>query len=227
MIIGLIGTTIAPWMQFYLQAAVVEKGIKIKHYVQARWDVIIGCIIVDVVAFFIIIACAATIYMSGNRQINSAADAALALQPLAGNAAAVLFAFGLVNASLFAASILPLATAYTVCEGLGFESGIDKRPHEAPAFYSLYTGLIILGGLAVLVLRESMQVPIILFSQVANGILLPFVLIFMLRLCNREDLMGPYRNTRTFNIIAWATCVIIILLTLLLLIRSFMPEYLP
>ncbi len=227
MIIGLVGTTIAPWMQFYLQAAVVEKGIKLKHYVQSRWDVIIGCIIVDVVAFFIIVACAATIYMSGNRQINNAADAALALKPLAGSAAAALFAFGLVNASLFAASILPLATAYTVCEGLGFESGINKRPHEAPAFYSLYTGLIILGGLAVLVLRETMQVPIILFSQVANGILLPFVLIFMLRLCNREDLMGSYRNTRTFNMIAWTTCVVIITLTLLLVISSFMPEYLP
>jgi Mn2+/Fe2+ NRAMP family transporter len=226
MIIGLVGTTIAPWMQFYLQAAVVEKGIKLKHYVQSRWDVIIGCIIVDVVAFFIIIACAATIYISGNRQINSAADAALALKPLAGSAAAALFAFGLVNASLFAASILPLATAYTVCEGLGFESGINKRPHEAPAFYSLYTGLIILGGLAVLVLGESRQVPIILFSQVANGILLPFILIFMLRLCNREDLMGPYRNTRIFNIIAWTTCIVIMVLTLLLLIRSFMPEHL-
>ena len=227
MIIGLVGTTIAPWMQFYLQAAVVEKGIKLKHYVQSRWDVIIGCIIVDVVAFFIIIACAATIYVSGSRQINNAADAALALKPLAGSAAAALFAFGLVNASLFAASILPLATAYTVCEGLGFESGINKRPHEAPAFYSLYTGLIILGGLAVLVLRETMQVPIILFSQVANGILLPFILIFMLRLCNREDLMGSYRNTRTFNIIAWTTCIVIIALTVLLVISSFMPGYLP
>lgn len=227
MIIGLVGTTIAPWMQFYLQAAVVEKGIKLKHYVQSRWDVIIGCIIVDVVAFFIIIACAATIYMSGNRQINSAADAALALKPLAGSAASALFAFGLVNASLFAASILPLATAYTVCEGLGFESGINKRPHEAPAFYSLYTGLIILGGLSVLLLRETMQVPIILFSQVANGILLPFVLIFMLRLCNREDLMGSYRNTRLFNIIAWTTCVVIITLTVLLVISSLLPEYLP
>ncbi|HTY64407.1 MAG TPA: divalent metal cation transporter [Acidobacteriota bacterium] len=227
MIIGLVGTTIAPWMQFYLQAAVVEKGIKIKHYVHSRLDIIIGSIIVDVVAFFIILACAATIYMSGNRQIDNAADAALALRPLAGNAAAALFAFGLVNASLFAASILPLATAYTVCEGLGFESGINKRPHEAPAFYSLYTGLIILGGLAVLILPEIRQVPIILFSQVANGILLPFVLIFMLRLCNREDLMGPYRNTRTFNIIAWTTCIIIMLLTLLWVIRSFLPQYLP
>jgi NRAMP (natural resistance-associated macrophage protein)-like metal ion transporter len=224
MIIGLVGTTIAPWMQFYLQAAVVEKGIKLKHYMQSRWDVIIGCIIVDVVAFFIILACAATIFESGHQQIRNAADAALALKPLAGSAASALFAFGLINASLFAASILPLATAYTVCEGLGFESGIDKRLHEAPAFYSLYTGLIILGGLAVLVLSESRQVPIILFSQVANGILLPFILIFMLRLCNREDLMGPYRNTRLFNIIAWTTCVVIIILTIFLVIGSLLPQ---
>jgi NRAMP (natural resistance-associated macrophage protein)-like metal ion transporter len=226
MIIGLVGTTIAPWMQFYLQAAVVEKGIKVENYVQSRWDVIIGCIIVDVVAFFIIVACAATIFFSGHQRISDAADAALALRPLAGRAASALFALGLCNASLFAASILPLATAYTVCEGLGFESGIDKRPHEAPAFYSLYTGLIILGGLAVLVLRESMQVPIILFSQVANGILLPIVLIFMLRLCNREDLMGSHRNTRAFNIIAWTTCLVIIILTVLLVISSFIPKFL-
>jgi NRAMP (natural resistance-associated macrophage protein)-like metal ion transporter len=225
MIIGLVGTTIAPWMQFYLQAAVVEKGIKPKHYMQARLDVIIGCILVDVVAFFIIVACAATIYWGGHQQINSGADAALALKPFAGSAASALFAFGLCNASLFAASILPLATAYTVCEGLGFESGIDKRPHEAPAFYSLYTGLIIMGGLAVLVLSEAKQIQFILFSQVANGILLPFVLIFMLRLCNREDIMGTYRNSRAFNIIAWTTCIVIILLTLLLVISSFLPQY--
>jgi NRAMP (natural resistance-associated macrophage protein)-like metal ion transporter len=226
-ILGLVGTTIAPWMQFYLQAAIVEKGIKLENYKQSRWDVIIGCIIVDVVAFFIIVACAATIFVSGHQKINNAADAAIALQPLAGKAASALFALGLCNASLFAASILPLATAYTVCEGLGFESGIDKRPHEAPAFYSLYTGLIILGGLAVLVLSEDRQVPIIKFSQVANGVLLPFVLIFMLRLCNREDLMGAHKNTRTFNIIAWVTCGAIIILTVLLIITSFLPRYLP
>lgn len=227
MIIGLVGTTIAPWMQFYLQAAVVEKGIKLENYRQSRWDVILGCIIVDIVAFFIIVACAATIFISGHQRIENAADAAIALKPLAGRAASALFAIGLCNASLFAASILPLATAYTVCEGLGFESGIDKRPHEAPAFYSLYTGLIILGAIAVLVLSESMQVPIILLSQVANGILLPFVLIFMLRLCNREDLMGAHRNSRTFNVIAWVTCIVIIILTVMLVISSFMPQYLP
>jgi NRAMP (natural resistance-associated macrophage protein)-like metal ion transporter len=220
MIIGLVGTTIAPWMQFYLQAAVVEKGIKIENYRESRWDVIIGCIIVDVVAFFIILACAATIHAGGYKQINNAADAALALKPLAGRAASALFALGLCNASLFAASILPLATAYSVCEGLGFESGIDKRPHEAPAFYSLYTGLIILGGLAVLVSSERRQLSIILFSQVANGILLPFILIFMLRLCNRKDLMGSYRNSRVFNIIAWITCAVLIILTVMLVVKT-------
>lgn len=227
MIMGLVGTTIAPWMQFYLQAAVVEKGIKADNYAHSRLDVIIGCILVSVVAYFIMVACAATVFTSGHQQINHAADAALALEPLAGRAASALFALGLCNASLFAASILPLATAYTVCEGLGFESGIDKRPHEAPVFYSLYTGLIILGGLAVLLLSEKRQVPIILFSQVANGILLPLVLIFMLKLCNREDLMGPHRNTRTFNVIAWTTCIVIIALTLLLVVSSFFPEYVP
>jgi len=224
MIIGLVGTTIAPWMQFYLQSAVVEKGIKLKNYPQSRLDVIVGCIMTDVVAFFIIVACAATIFVSGHRQISNAGDAAIALRPLAGRAASVLFAFGLCNASLFSACILPLATAYYVCEGLGFESGINKRLHEAPTFYGLYTSLVFLGALAVLLLRENQQIPIILLSQVANGILLPFVLIFMLRLCNREDLMGPYRNRRTFNIIAWVTCIVMIVLTLLLVISTFKPQ---
>ena len=220
MVIGLVGTTIAPWMQFYLQAAVVEKGIKLKNYAYSRWDVVVGCVVTSVVASFIIIACAATIHASGHQRLADAADAAIALRPLAGRAAGVLFAFGLCNASLFAASILPLATAYCVCEGLGFESGVNKRPYEAPTFYTLYTALIILGAVAVLALRESMQVPIILLSQVANGILLPFVLIFMLRLSNRADIMGSYRNTRAFNAIAWVTCVVMIALTLLLVATS-------
>jgi NRAMP (natural resistance-associated macrophage protein)-like metal ion transporter len=220
MLMGVVGTTITPWMQFYLQSAVVEKGVKLKDYALSRWDVISGCIITDVVAFFIIVACAATIYASGHREIRDAGDAALALRPLAGRAASALFAFGLCNASLFSASILPLATAYYVCEGLGVESGIDKRLHEAPAFYSLYTGLIVAGALTVMVLSPSKQVPIILFSQVVNGVLLPFVLIFMLRLANREDLMGSHRNSRAFNAIAWATCVVIIGLTLVLMVSS-------
>jgi Mn2+/Fe2+ NRAMP family transporter len=223
MLIGVVGTTIAPWMQFYLQSAVVEKGIRVKNYVHSRLDVIVGCIVTDVVAFFIIVACAATIYVSGHGEIRTAGDAALALRPLAGHAASWLFAFGLCNASLFSASILPLATAYYVCEGLGVEAGINKRVREAPAFYSLYTGLILAGALAVMVLSESKQVPIILLSQVVNGILLPFVLIFMLRLINREDLMGTYRNSQLFNTIAWITCVVMIVLTLGLVVASFFP----
>ena len=227
MLTGVVGTTIAPWMQFYLQSAVVEKGIKVKEYIYCRWDVIVGCIITDVVAFFIIVACAATLYVSGNREIKDAADAALALRPLAGHAASALFAFGLCNASLFSACILPLATAYYVCEGLGLEAGVNKRFHEAPAFYWLYTTLIVLGALAVIVLSEAKQIPIILLSQVANGILLPFVLIFMLRLVNRDDLMGEHKNSRLFNNIAWVTCVVMIVLTLLLVVSTFFPDKLP
>jgi Mn2+/Fe2+ NRAMP family transporter len=214
-------------MQFYLQSAVVEKGVKLKNFVYSRWDVIVGCLMTDLVAFFIIVACAATIYATGHREIKDAGEAALALGPLAGQAASALFAFGLVNASLFSACILPLATAYYVCEGLGLESGINKRVREAPAFYSLYTGLIFLGALAVILLNESEQVPIILLSQVVNGILLPFVLIFMLRLVNRKDLMGDYRNNRTFNIIAWSTCIVMIALTLVWVITSFLPGSAP
>jgi Mn2+/Fe2+ NRAMP family transporter len=225
--VGMVGTTIAPWMQFYQQASVVEKGIKLKNYALARWDVIVGMITTDVVAFFIIVACASTIYVSGSRHIGDAADAALALRPLAGHAAGALFAFGLVNASLFAASILPLSTAYYVCEGLGLESGINKRFNEAPVFYWLYTGLIVLGALSVVLLSEAKQVPIILLSQVANGVLLPVVLIFMLRLSNREDLMGNYRNSRFFNTIAWTTSIVMIILTVLLLVSSFFPGHLP
>ena len=227
MLIGLVGTTIAPWMQFYLQSAVVEKGVKLKDYRLSRWDVIVGCIMTDVVAFFIIVACAATIYVTGHGQIKYAGDAALALRPLAGRAATYLFAFGLCNASLFSACILPLATAYYVCEGLGVESGVDKRLQEAPAFYALYTTLIVIGALAVIFLSPEKQIPIALLSQVINGILLPFVLIFMLRLVNREDLMGDYRNNRTFNIIAWVTCVAMIVLTLVWFVSTFFRGHLP
>src|SRR5467141_2476099 len=153
MVIALVGTTIAPWMQFYLQASVVEKGITTRQYAASRWDVILGCLFTDVVAWFIIVACAATLYATGHHDIASAADAAQALRPLAGEYAYLLFAAGLFNASLFAASILPISTAYAVCEGLGFESGLDKRFDEAPAFYWLYTALIVLGAGVILVPR--------------------------------------------------------------------------
>jgi len=214
LVIGLIGTTITPWMQFYLQASIVEKGIGKKEYSLSRWDVILGCIITDIVAFFIVVACGATLYVHGHRDVNDVAQVAQALQPLAGRFAALLFAIGLINAALLSAAILPLATAYNVCEGLGFESGVDKRFSEAPAFYGLYTFLIAAGAGLVLIPRLPL-VKVILYSQVANGILLPFVLVFMLILVNREDVMGEYRNSHFANIIAWGTSVVIVALTVL------------
>jgi Mn2+/Fe2+ NRAMP family transporter len=213
MVIGVVGTTIAPWMQFYLQASIVEKGVTRRGLQASRWDVITGCIFTDVVAWFIIVACAATLYLHGFRDIKYAADAAQALKPLAGQYAYILFAVGLFNASLFAASILPLSTAYTVCEGLGFESGVDKKFGEAGFFYWLYTLLIVAGG-AVLLVPGLPLVRIAVLSQVVNGIVLPFVLIFMLLLVNKKDLMGEYVNTRTFNVVAWLTTLVMIGLTI-------------
>src|SRR5690242_1144883 len=204
MLIGLVGTTIAPWMQFYLQASIVEKGVTERQYRAARWDVILGCIFTDIVAWFIIVACAATLYAVGHHNIDSAADAAQALRPLAGDYAYLLFAAGLFNASLFAASILPISTAYAVCEGLGLESGLDKRFDEAPAFYWLYTALIVIGAGVLLVPRFPLF-RVMVLSQVVNGILLPFVLIFMLLLMNDRELMGEHVNSRRFNVIAWIT----------------------
>jgi Mn2+/Fe2+ NRAMP family transporter len=219
MVVGLVGTTIAPWMQFYLQASVVEKGITPRQYAASRWDVILGCIFTDVVAWFIIVACAATLYAYGRHDIASAADAAQALRPLAGDYAYLLFAAGLFNASLFAASILPISTAYAVCEGLGFESGLDKKFHEAPVFYWLYTLLIVFGAGVLLVPRLPL-VYIAVLSQVANGIVLPFVLVFMLLLTNDRELMGGHVNGRAFNVIAWVTVAVMIGLTIALVIAQ-------
>ncbi|MFZ0308679.1 MAG: Nramp family divalent metal transporter [Candidatus Sulfotelmatobacter sp.] len=213
MVIGVVGTTIAPWMQFYLQSSIVEKGVTRRGLQASRWDVITGCIFTDVVAWFIIVACAATLYVHGFRDIKYAADAAQALKPLAGQYAYILFAVGLFNASLFAASILPLSTAYTVCEGLGFESGVDKKFSDAPFFYWLYTLLIAAGG-AVLLIPGLPLVKIAVLSQVVNGVVLPFVLIFMLLLINKKELMGEYVNTHLFNAVAWLTTIVMIALTL-------------
>ncbi|MEK6779790.1 MAG: Nramp family divalent metal transporter [Candidatus Deferrimicrobiota bacterium] len=221
LLIGMVGTTIAPWMQFYLQSAVVEKNIQVEEYRYCRADVIVGCFVTDIVALSIIVACGATLFAAGVR-ITDAKDAALALAPLAGKYASILFAVGLANASLFAASILPLATAYSVCEGMGWESGIDKDFRTAPHFFWLYTGLIVLGALFVLVPNAPL-ILIMYLSQVANGILLPFVLVFMLKLINDRDLMGDYVNTKAFNGIAWATTVIMIALTIVLVIVTLFP----
>lgn len=219
MVIGLVGTTIAPWMQFYLQASIVEKGVTARQYRASRLDVIIGCLFAAVVAWFIIVACAATLHTSGRLVITSAADAAQALRPLAGEYAYILFAAGLFNASLFAASILPISTAYAVCEGLGFESGLDKKFHEAPAFYWLYT-LLIVAGAGVLLIPGFPLTHIMVLSQVVNGVLLPFVLIFMLMLTNDRELMGTHVNSKFFNVIAWVTVAVMILLTVAMLLTQ-------
>lgn len=212
MLIGMVGTTIAPWMQFYLQAAVVEKGITAKEYAESRIEVIVGCFMTAVIAFFIIVACAGAIYSVMPRDIDSAAEAALALKPF-GEYAFLLFAAGLLNASIFAASILPLSTAYTVCEGLGFESGVNRRMREAPVFYYLYTSLIVVGAGVVLIPGFDL-VRMTILSQVLNGMLLPFVLIPMVILINKRDLMGEWVNPRWFNLVSWITVVVMIGLTL-------------
>ena len=221
MLVGVVGTTIAPWMQFYLQSAVVEKRITVKEYGYTRVDVLIGSIMTDVVAWFIIVACGATIF-AHHLHVETVKDAALAFGPLTTKYAGALFAFGLINASLFSASILPLATSYYVCEALGFESGINRTIRQAPVFYTLY-GTLIVGACVVVLLPNAPLLQILLLSQVANGVLLPFILIFMLLLVNSKRLMGKYTNSRAFNAIAWVTVVVMIALTLALMITQIFP----
>jgi NRAMP (natural resistance-associated macrophage protein)-like metal ion transporter len=211
MVIGLVGTTVAPWMQFYLQASIVEKNIPVRDYRHSRLDVIAGSVIVTVVAGFIVLTCAATLFKAGIR-VETAADAALALQPLAGRYCAALFAFGLLNASLFAASILPLSTAFIICEGMGWENGVNKRFSEAPQFYGLYS-LLVFAGAGIILLPRVPLFRVMLVSQVVNGLVLPVVLIFMLVLINSPKLMGTHRNGRAFNAVAWITVAVLVVLT--------------
>jgi Mn2+/Fe2+ NRAMP family transporter len=212
MIIGIIGTTIAPWMQFYMQSSIVEKGIKKEDYRYTKIDVIVGCLISVLVAFFIVITTAPLFFnhltIGGN-----AGEAAIALAPVAGPYAEYLFAFGLLIASLFAAAILPLSTAYSVCEGFGWELGVNRKFSEAKQFYILYTALIVIGAVVVLIPGFSL-VTLMYFSQVLNGILLPVIIIFMLMLINKSDLMGTYKNSRLYNWIAYTASGLIICLTL-------------
>jgi NRAMP (natural resistance-associated macrophage protein)-like metal ion transporter len=223
MLTGLIGTTIAPWQFFYLQAGFVEKRVGPRQYKHARMDVLVGSISCMIIVFFIIVCCAATLNVHGLTNITSAKEAAQALVPLAGKWAGWLFAFGLLNASLFAASILPLSTAHVICEGLGFEAGLDNKFKEAPAFYSLYTALIVVGAGIVLIPKAPLW-KILIYSQVGNGIWLPVVLIFILILINRRDLMGDHVNTLAFNVIAWTASIIMIILTLVLIYTSIVPQ---
>lgn len=220
MVIGLVGTTIAPWMMFYIQSSVVEKGISLKNLKYSKMDAVLGAIVVNIVAFFIVIACAATIHPTGI-QVNNVADVSMALAPLAGQYASILFAFGFLNASLFAASILPLSTAYYVCESLGFEAGVSKSFREAPVFHGLYLGLIITAVIIILIPSVPL-LSILYLSQVANGILLPFVLILMLLIINDKKIMGEHVNSRLFNIIAVATVIIVMGLSIGLLATLFL-----
>jgi len=219
MVIGLVGTTIAPWMQFYLQASIVEKGIRIEDYRFARWDVIAGSIVVHIVAFFIILVCAETLHKNGV-QIQTAKDAALSLAPLAGNYCTFLFAFGLVNASLFSACILPLSTTYLICEGLGWETGIDKKFVEAPEFYGFYSLMIFLGA-GIILLPGMPLIAIMYVSQVINGMVLPAILAFILLLVNDRKLMLGHTNGPVFNAVAWLTTVVMIGLSVALLVQLF------
>lgn len=230
MIIAVIGTTISPWMQFYIQAAVVDKGVREENYADSRVDVVTGACITDIIAFFIIVACAATIYIHNlhvpaahQLQVNDASDVAVALQPLAGRFASLLFALGLLNAAIFTASILPLSTAYYVCEAFGFERGVDHRFKDAPIFYTLYLSLIVIGA-GVVIVPNAPLLAIIFYSQVLNGVLLPVVLVLMLLLINNRRIMGTWTNGRVFNGIAWITAVIVALLTVVSTIQLIFPS---
>ncbi|HEY3442639.1 MAG TPA: divalent metal cation transporter [Paludibaculum sp.] len=216
MLVGMVGTSVAPWMQFYLQAAVVEKGISVKDYAESRIEVVVGCIAMSVIAFFIIVACAGAIHSVKPRDIESATDAAMGLKPF-GEYAFLLFCAGLLNASLFAACIQPLSTAYTVCEGLGFESGVNRSFSEAPIFYWLFTLLIAVGAGVVLIPGFPL-VKMILLSQVFNGALLPFVLVFMILLINKERLMKKWKNNGFYNVVGWTSVVLVTVLTLSLVV---------
>ena len=214
-IIGIIGTTIAPWMQFYMQSSVIEKGLKIKNYKYTLLDIVVGCIATVVVAFFIIVACASTLHVNGV-QITEAKDAALALKPLAGEIASEVFAFCLFIASVFSATILPLATAFYVCEAFGFEAGIDKKWDDAKEFYTLYTSILLI-SIIIILLPNAPLILISLWSQVANGLLLPVVLICMILLVNNKKIMGKYVNKPLNNIIGWSAVVVLIALSITLL----------
>ncbi len=218
MVIGIIGTTIAPWMQFYMQSSVIEKGLKMDNYKYTLWDVMIGCVATVAVAFFIIVACASTLH-ENHIQINEAKDAAMALKPLAGAFASQIFAFGLFIASVFSATILPIATAFYVCEAFGFEAGIDRKLNEAPQFYGLFTAIIAI-SVAIILIPNVPLIEITIWTQIINGLMLPVVLISMMLLVNDKEIMGEYVNQRFNNLIGWGTVVVLIGLSGLLMVLS-------
>jgi Mn2+ and Fe2+ transporters of the NRAMP family len=221
--IGMVGTTIAPWMQFYMQSAVIEKRITIADYKYAFYDVLVGCIITVVVAFFIIVACAATLHTNGV-QIEEAKDAAIALKPLAGAFASEIFAFGLFIASIFSATILPLATAFYICEAFGFEAGIDKQWDEAPQFYVLFTSILII-SVGIILIPGAPLIQISLWSQVINGILLPIVLLCMILMVNNKEIMGEHVNTGLQNSVGWVTVIVLLGLTTILTLEPIITAF--
>ncbi len=222
MVLGIVGTTIAPWMQFYMQSAVIEKRIKMEDYKFVIWDVIIGCAATIIVASFIMVACAATLHVNGV-VINEAKDAAIALKPFAGIFASQVFAFGLFVASMFSAAILPLATAFYVCEAFGFEAGIDKKINEAPQFYSLFTFIIIISVIIIL-LPNAPLIAITIWTQVINAMLLPVVLLSMIIMVNNKRIMGPYVNNLFQNTVGWSTTLILIAMTAMLVISPLLSS---
>jgi Mn2+/Fe2+ NRAMP family transporter len=217
--IGIIGTTITPWMQFYLQSSIAEKGIRKEEYKASRLDVLIGCSITDIISFFIIVTCATTLFPYGIR-INEASEAALALKPLAGNYAYLIFAISLANAALLGAIIVPLATAYYICEAMGWERGVNKTFKEAPQFMWIYTFMIVSAALLVLIPGAPL-VFLMVTSAVLNGLLLPFVLIYALSLVNNKKIMGEYVNPKSYNVISWGTVVVLTGLAIFFIITTF------
>ena len=218
--ITMVGTTITPYMQFYLQSAVVDKGVRIEEYRYVKWDVYAGAFMTGFIAFFIILATGTLLHPAGVN-VDSAEQAAIALRPLAGQFASHLFALGLLNASFLAALVLPLATAYGLSEAFGWESGINRTFREAPQFLGLYTAFIVIGA-GVIMIPGAPLITIMFISQTVNGILLPAVLIIMLKLVNDRSIMGEHVNTKWMNIVTWTTSIVIIALTVLLLVMSVM-----
>ncbi|MEI8079611.1 MAG: Nramp family divalent metal transporter [bacterium] len=222
MIVGIVGTTIAPWMQFYQQASVVEKGIPLKHLRYSQIDTVIGAIVVTIVCYFIVLACAATLHRNGI-VIETAGDAASALAPAAGRYCAGLFAFGLLTASLFGAAILPISTATSVCEAMGWESGVDRKFIQAPHYYAIFSFILVIGAVVALVAGRNMLVPIMLLSQVINGVLLPVVIFIMLRITNDRAIMGPHVNSRLFSVVAWIGALVTAAMSLILTVLTLWP----
>ena len=212
LVIGMIGTMVTPWMQFLLQATIVDKGARLEHYGYQKWDVHIGSFLTNLVAFFIVTAVAATAHKAGITQITDASEAAVALRPVAGNYATVLFALGLFNASLLGAAVVPLSTAYTYSEAFGWEIGVSRKLREAPIFYGIYSFCILFGIVVVLMPRVNL-VDAMVRAQMIQGVLLPVILIFMLKLINRKDVMGSHTNSPIYNIFIWAVVVLLIVMT--------------